>query len=205
MKALLAAAVVLVAVSGCSGGPPSPVPTGTGAIDHSEQSTIDGEWVLTRTVLSTDDTGNPTRAIGTVSTRLLKFADVVCSDGPCTGSVLSGPTQSVRDSTTFSSSGDTIQFLFTGFVNCLRGDTGTVLVPNGYAYTETVELKVIATDSVLLTEATTLDGTLTYTDRVTNEALVAGCTREPVSTTTQYSLSAIRGGAAPAPTTTPAP
>jgi hypothetical protein len=206
VKSLLTAAIVLAALTGCTGGPPAPVPTGSGAVvDHTEQSRIDGEWIVTRTVVSSDDTANPARAVGTVSTRLVLFGDVVCSDGPCTGGVLSGPTQAIRDATTFSSSGDVIQFVFEGFVNCLRGDTGTVLVPNGYAYTETVELKVIATDAADDTKASTLDGTLTYTDRVTNEALEAGCTREPVSTTTEYSLSAVRGTIASTPTPTPAP
>jgi hypothetical protein len=197
--------MVLAALTGCSGAP-TPVPTGSAsAVDHSEQSRIDGEWIVTRTVVSTDDASNPARAVGTVSTRLVKFGDVVCEDGPCTGGVLSGPTQAIRENTTFSSSGDTIHFVFDGFVNCLRADTGTVLVPNGYAYTETVELKVVATDAIDDTKATTLDGTLTYTDRVTNEALEAGCTRDPVATTTVYSLSAVRGTTAATPSPTPAP
>lgn len=205
MKRLLTAALVLAALTGCSGAP-TPVPTGsTAAVDHTEQSRIDGEWIVTRTVVSSDDVTNPARAVGTVSTRLVLFGDVVCTDGPCTGGVLSGPTQAIRENTTFSSSGDTIQFVFKGFVNCLRGDTGAVLVPNGYAYTETVELKVVATDSIDDTKATTLDGTLTYADRVTNEALEAGCTRDPIVTTTQYSLTAVRGTIAPTPTPTPAP
>ena len=205
MKPLLTAAILLAALTGCSGAP-TPVPTGSSAaVDHTEQSKIDGEWIVTRTIVSTDDVNNPARAVGTVSTRLVLFGDVVCSDGPCSGGVLSGPTQAIRDATTFSSSGDIIQFVFDGFVNCLRGDTGTVLVPSGYAYTETVELKVIATDAADDTKASTLDGTLTYTDRVTNEALEAGCTRDPVSTTTEYSLSAVRGTIASAPTPTPAP
>jgi predicted small lipoprotein YifL len=205
VKALLVAAIVLVALTGCSLGGPSPVPTGSGAaIDHTEQSTIDGEWVVTRTVSSSDEVNNPARAVGTVSTRMVKFSDVLCSSGPCTGGVLSGPTQAVRASTTFSSSGDTIRYVFEGFVNCLRQDSSAVLVPNGYAYTETVQLKVIATDSVDQSKATTLEGTMTYTDRVTNDALKAGCSREPVSTTTAYTLSAVRG-AVEQPVATPAP
>ena len=205
MKRLLAAAIVLAALTGCSGAP-TPVPTGSSTpVDHTAQSKIDGEWIVTRTIVSTDDVNNPARAVGTVSTRLVLFGDIVCAEGPCKGGVLSGLTQAIRDATTFSSSGDTIQFVFEGFVNCLRGDTGTVLVPNGYAYTQTVELTVIATDSVDDTKATTLDGTMTYTDRVTNEALEAGCTRDPVSTTTTYSLSAVRGTIAATPEPTPAP
>ena len=121
MKRLLTAALVLAALTGCSGAP-TPVPTGsTAAVDHTEQSRIDGEWIVTRTVVSSDDATNPARAVGTVSTRLVLFGDVVCTDGPCTGGVLSGPTQAIRENTTFSSSGDTIQFVFKGFVNCLRG------------------------------------------------------------------------------------
>ena len=205
MKRLIIAAIALAALTACSGAP-TPVPTGSGgAIDHSEQSTIDGEWVVTRTVVSTDEINNPARAVGTVSTRLVLFDGVSCSDGPCTGTVLSGPTQAARDSTTFSSSGDTIHVVFEGFVNCLRQDTGAVLEPNGYAYTETIELKVIANDPVEESKATTLEGTLTYTDTLTNAALEAGCSRTPVATTTVYSLSAVRGAVVPATTSTSAP
>jgi hypothetical protein len=206
VKRVVLAAILLAALVGCSGGPQTPLPTGSGgAVDHAEQSKIDGEWVLTRTVLTTDDVNNPARVVGTVSTRLLKFGDIVCADGPCTGGVLSGPTQTVRETTTFSSSGDTIQFVFEGFVNCLRADTKGVLVPNGFAYTETISLAVIATDAADSKKATTLEGTLVYSDRVTNEALEAGCTRDPVSTTTEYSLSAVRGSTTPTSTPTPAP
>jgi len=209
MRRALVAVAVLAALTGCSGGGgPAPVPSGTtSAASEETQATIDGEWVVTRTVASTDDANNPAHAAGAVSTRYVKFGDVSCPIGACTGGVLSGPTQAVRDSTTFRSAGDVITYEYTGFVNCLRADTGAVLVPNGYAYTAKVELSVVATDAADATKASTLEGTLTYTDTVTNEALKAGCSREPVATTTEYTLSAIRGVLAPvtesAPTTTP--
>ena len=177
----------------------------TSAVSQEKQATIDGEWVLTRTVTATDDVNNPSHAVGTVSTRYLKFGDVSCPVGPCTGGVLSGPTQTVRDTTTFSSAGDVITYEYTGFINCLRADTRAVLVPNGYSYTAKVELKAIATDAVDTTKASTLEGTLVYTDTVTNEALAAGCSREPVTTTTQYALSAVRGALAPVAGSTPTP
>jgi hypothetical protein len=200
MRRALVALVALAALTGCSGGGPAPVPSGsTSAASEEAQATIDGEWVLTRTVASSDDVNNPAHAVGAVSTRYVKFGDVDCPIGACTGGVLSGPTQTVRDSTSFSSAGDVITYEYTGFINCLRADTGAVLVPNGYSYTAKVELSVIATDAADATKASTLEGTLTYTDTVTNEALEAGCSREPVATTTEYTLSAVRGVLAPTP------
>jgi hypothetical protein len=174
-------------------------------VSQEKQSAIDGEWILTRTVVSSDDVNNPIHAAGAVSTRYIKFGDIQCPVGACTGGVLSGPTQAVRDSGSFSSSADVISYEFSGFINCLRQDTGAVLVPNGYSYTARVELTVIATDAVETTKATTLEGTLTYTDTVTNEALEAGCSREQVTATTEYTLSAVRGAVAPVTATTPTP
>jgi hypothetical protein len=196
--------VAALSVTGCSGGAPTPVPTASETpVDHTEQKVVLGEWVLTRTVTKSDDVNNPAHKVGTVSTRLIKFDKVACKEGPCTGTLLSGPTQSVRDTTTFASSGNTITYAFSGFVNCLRQDTGAVLVPNGYSYTAKVSLKVASTDPADDSRAATLEGTMTYTDTLTNEALKAGCSREPVATTTEYALTAVPGGAAPAPTPAP--
>lgn len=198
MRRALAAVAILAALTGCSTGSPTPVPTTSqSAVSQEKQATIDGEWVLTRTVTASDDVNNPAHAVGAVSTRYLKFGDIVCPVGACTGGVLSGPTQTVRDSSTFSSSANTIVYEFSGTINCLRQDTGAVLVPNGYTYTARVELKVLATDAVDATKAATLEGTLTYTDTITNEALTAGCSREQVTTTTEYALTAARGALAP--------
>lgn len=195
--------VAVLGLTGCSAGGPAPHPSASAtAVDNTEQATIDGEWILTRTVTKSDDANNPAHAVGEVSTRLVKFSDVSCAGGPCTGTVLSGPTQTVRDQGTFASSGNTITYTFTGFVNCLRQDTGAVLVPNGYSYTASVTLSVSGTDPADDKRAATLSGTLTYTDALTNEALKAGCSRDPVSTTTEYALTAARGTVAP---TTPTP
>jgi hypothetical protein len=154
-------------------------------------------------VTKSDDANNPAHAVGTVSTRFVEFSDVKCAGGPCTGTVFSGPTQAVRDQGTFASSGNTISYTFTGFVNCLRQDTGVVLVPNGYAFTAKVTLTVATTDPTDDTRAATLEGTLIYKDAVTNDALAAGCSRDPVSTTTEYALAAARGTLAPTPTPAP--
>ena len=207
MRRVLIAVAVLAALTGCTGGgAPTPVPTAsTTPVSEEEQATIDGEWVLTRAVVSSDDVNNPAHAVGSVSTRYLKFGDVVCPVGACTGGVLSGPTQAVRNNSTFTSSADTIAYEFSGSINCLRQDTGAVLVPNGYTYTALVELTVATMDAVQTTKAATLDGTLTYTDTVTNEALAAGCSRDPVTTTTEYSLTAVRGALAPVASTAPTP
>ena len=207
MKPYPATAVVLLAalaLGGCASAP-EPAPTSSSpVVDATEQSDIAGEWTLTRTVVSSDDASNPARAAAAVSTRSLQFLDVTCAGGPCTGSVLSGPTSAVRDSTTFESSGDVIRYEFSGFVNCIRQDTGAVLVVNGYSYTATVELTVIANDAADDSKASTLEGTMTLTDELTPEAIEAGCARTPESTTTEYTLSAVRAAAvaAPAATTT---
>lgn len=207
MRPLLALAGVLVSaavLTGCSGSPEPTPTTSAPAVDSSEQSQIAGEWTLTRTVVTTDDAANPARAVAAVSTRAVQFLEVECSGGPCSGTVLSGPTTAVRDTTTFESAGDVIRYEFTGFLNCLRQDTGAVLVVNGYAYTASVELSVIATEAADDSKASTLEGTMTLTDELTPEAIEAGCARTPQTTTTEYALSAVRAvvAAAPASTTT---
>ena len=199
-RSILPIVAILAALTGCTAGPPPSQSGSAPSLDRTEQSTIAGEWTLTRTVSSSDDAANPAHAVGTVSTRAVLFADVTCADGPCTGTVLSGPTPGIRDTTTFTSSGNTVRYEFSGFVNCLRQDTGAVLVTNGYAYTATAELTVISTDATDASLAATLEGTLTYTDSLTTEAIEAGCTREPLETTTEYALSAVRAApAAPTP------
>jgi len=207
VRRVLVVVAVLAALTACSGGgEPAPVPSAsTSAVSEEKQATVDGEWILTRTVTESDDVNNPAHAVGAVSTRYVKFGDVVCPVGACTGGVLSGPTQAVRDSTTFSSSADTLTYDFSGSINCLRQDTGAVLVPNGYTYTAHVVLSMATTDPVVTTKALTLEGTLTYTDTVTNEALAAGCSREPVTATTVYALTAVRGALAPVTGSTPTP
>jgi hypothetical protein len=202
---VLAIATIALILSGCAGSP-EPEPTSSGpAPDTTEQSQIDGDWTLTRTVVSTDDESNPAHAVAAVSTRALKFSDVECDNGPCSGTVLSGPTVAERDSTTFQSSGDVIRYEFSGFLHCRRQDTGTVLVANGFAYTAAVELKVIATSADDESLATTLEGTMTYTDSLTTEAIEAGCTRTPAEATTEYTLTAVRAVVAPAPAASTAP
>ena len=197
--AVVTAVLIAVTATACTG-TPDPEPTSSGApVDTSEQSEINGEWTLTRTVVSTDDTANPARAVAAVSTRAVSFLDVTCSGGPCTGSVQSGPSTAVRDTTTFESAGDVIRYEFSGFLNCLRQDTGAVLVSNGYSYTASVELTVIANDAADESKASTLEGTMTLTDTVTPDAIEAGCARTPEATTTGYTLSAIRAAVAAAP------
>jgi hypothetical protein len=195
----------LLVLSGCAGAP-EPKPTSSGAaVDNTEQSEIEGDWTLTRTVASSDDASNPAHAVAAVSTRALTFAEVTCDNGPCSGSVLSGPTVADRDETTFTSSGDVIRYEFSGFLHCRRLDTGSVLVANGFAYTAVVELTVIATSADNDKRASTLEGTMTYTDSLTAEAIEAGCTRDPAEAVTEYTLSAVRAAVEPDPAVSPAP
>lgn len=205
LHGLGAVAVLSIALTGCSGSP-APEPSGSStAVDNTLQASINGEWTVTRTVVSSDDAANPVHAVAAVSARAVQFVDVECFDGPCSGSVQSGPTNAVRETTTFTSSGDVIRYEFTGFLNCLRQDTGAVLVVNGYSYTSTVEVKVIANDATDDTKASTLEGTMTYTDTLTPEAIEAGCTRTPLETTTEYTLTAVRAVAVVAPAAITAP
>lgn len=198
LRALGLSAAVAIALTGCSG-TPEPTPSGSAAaVDTTEQAEIAGEWTLTRTVASSDDAANPAHAVAAVSTRALLFQDVTCAGGPCEGTVLSGPTAGIRDTGAFTSAGDVITYTFTGYLNCLRQDTGAVLVANGYAYTSTVELSVVATDAADDSRASTLEGTMTYTDELTPAAIEAGCTRTPLKATTEYTLSAVRAAAVPA-------
>jgi hypothetical protein len=189
--ALLSAAILL---AGCSAGAPSVSPSSSvGPIDHTVQSLIDGEWTLTRTVTSTDDKNNPAHAVGTASVREVRFSDVECRSGPCTGTVASGPTTAVRDSSLFRSSGNTISYDFSGYLNCLSPADGSVLVSNGYQFQSHVELKVTAsTGSGTTQTASHLEGTLHYTDTITNEALAAGCARAPETSTTEFTLVGVR-------------
>jgi hypothetical protein len=192
--ALLSCAILL---AGCTAGAPAVSPTSSaGPIDHTVQSLIDGEWTITRTVTSTDDKNNPAHAVGAASVREVLFSDIECRSGPCTGTVASGPTTAVRDTSPFSSSGNTISYDFSGFLNCLSPADGSVVVSNGYQFRSHVELKVTAsTGSGSAQTASHLEGTLHYTDTVTNDALAAGCARAPETSSTDYKLVAVRAAA----------
>jgi hypothetical protein len=189
--ALLGATILL---AGCSAGTPSVSPTSSvGPVDHTEQSLIDGEWTITRTVVSTDDKNNPAHAVGAASVREVLFSDVECRSGPCTGTVASGPTTAVRDTSSFTSSGNTISYDFTGYLNCLSPADGSVVVSSGYQFQSHVELKVTAsTGSGSSQTASHLEGTLHYTDTVTNDALAAGCARVPETSVTEFTLVGVR-------------
>ena len=60
------------------------------------------------------------------------------------------------------------------------------------------ELTVATTDPADETLAATLEGSITYTDELTPEAIEAGCAREPAATTTVFAVSAVRAAPAPA-------
>ncbi len=193
------AMVSTLLLTGCSAGGASAdaTPTASAApVDHTVQATIDGEWIVTRIVATSDDVTNPDHAVGATTKRRVMFGDIACTDGPCTGGVVSGATTAVRASTTFASSANTITYTFTGFLNCVDPTTGTVLLANGYAYTSHVVLTVKALDKGDSTKATTLEGTIDYTDKLTDAAIEAGCTRDPIATTISYTVTAVRASAA---------
>jgi hypothetical protein len=198
----------MVFLTGCTAGSRAATPTSSPVVvDHTVQALIDGEWVVTRTVTKTDDVNNPAHAVAAVSTRDVQFANVDCAGGPCSGTAASGPTTGSRESAPFTSTGNTISYEFSGFLNCLNPADGTVLVVNGFEFHSQVRLTVAESEEIASgSNATKLEGTLTYTDNVTNDALGAGCTREPIHSTTEFSLVAIRAdstGIAPSPSSSP--
>jgi hypothetical protein len=178
-------------VSSTLGGSAPPSNSADNSANSSEPSSVAGEWILTRTVTKSDDTNNPAHAVGAVSVRDVLFSDVHCAPGSCAGTIESGPTAAVRDKTKFTADGNVFSYDFTGFVGCLRPADGTVLVANGFQYRSHVELTVADPGSAG-SAATNLEGTLSYTDTITNDALSAGCTRDPVSSTTEYKVVAVR-------------
>ena len=133
-------------------------------VDHTVQATIDGEWVVTRTVATTDDAANPAHAVGTVSTRNVLFGDVNCTDGPCTGGVLSGPTHDGARLARRSRRRRTpCSYEYTGFLNCLRQDTGAVLVANGFVHASSSSWRPMPPTI----EGNHPRGHMTYTDTLT--------------------------------------
>jgi hypothetical protein len=81
--ALIVAVAVVATLAGCTGSPAEDE-TVTGP-----QASISGEWVVTRTVVASDDTTNPARAVGANSVRYVLIEREDCDSAACPGTVSS--------------------------------------------------------------------------------------------------------------------
>jgi len=189
--ALLVAPAALFVLVGCSGAPePAPAPTNT---ITTPQATFDGEWTLTRTITASNDVSGEDRAVGAVSTRLVLLDQEQCDDVVCPGMVSSGTTADAREQTPLEQIDGGVTWTFSGSLDCVRAETESVLVLDAFDYTQKVELHVTGSEDVdgVLT-ATGLEGSIVYTDALNQEAIAKGCVRDPIETTVEYSVVAVR-------------
>ena len=191
VAALLAAPLAILMLVGCSGDPaPAPAPTSTVT---TPQASFDGEWILTRTITASNDVSGETRAVGAVSTRLVLLDQTPCDDIVCPGMVSSGSTLDAREQTPLTQIDGGASWRFTGSLDCMRAESESVLVLDAFDYTQEVELLVAeSTDVDGVLTATSLSGSIVYTDTLSQEAIARGCVRDPLETTIEYSVTAVR-------------
>lgn len=182
--ALLLVATSVVGLAACSSAPDE---------EATAPASLAGEWIVTRTVTSTNDSVNEATQEGTESERTVVFADVDCGSAECTGTVSSGEDADSLTETTVTVADNVASYEFSGVLACLRASNGKELSPQGYDYTQEVTLSVADSEEVdgVLT-ATALEGELVYADNLTDAGIAAGCSREFRNTTTIYSLTAVR-------------
>lgn len=188
--ALLLSATALVALCGCTTG-------GDGSADGETVSTpqaeISGEWVVTRTVVSSTDQTNPQLAVGATSVRYLQVDRDDCGSALCPGSISSGATLDSRETAELAQVDGGFGYALDGSVDCMNAATGTVLVVDGFDYRQVAEFTVGDRNDVAgVDTASTLTGTLTYTDTLTPAAVDRGCLRDPSVITVEYTLDAVR-------------
>ena len=138
------------------------------------------------------------RAVGAVSTRLVLLDQTACDEIVCPGMVSSGTTVDAREQTPLSQIDRGVTWTFTGSLDCVRAESESVLVLDAFDYVQKTELRVTGTEEVdgVLT-ATGLEGTIVYSDSLTQDAVAKGCVRDPLETTVEYSVTAVRNTAAP--------
>lgn len=194
--AVLLAATALVALSACTAGAPDdsePAVT-------KQQADIAGEWVLTRTVASSNDPSNPAHVVGATSVRYVLVDRDDCDDALCDGTVSSGAGLEGREAAPLAQTDGGFGYEFTGGLDCLNATTGVVLAVDGFDFAQTATLTVgEAADVGGQPTASTLTGTISYTDTVTEAALDSGCTRDPLTVTVEYAVAAVRAPATPTP------
>ncbi|TBN56819.1 hypothetical protein EYE40_05065 [Glaciihabitans arcticus] len=191
VAAVLAAPLAILTLVGCTGEPaPAPAPTSTVT---TPQASFDGEWTLTRTITASNDVSGETRAVGAVSTRLVLLDQTPCDAVICPGMVWSGTTADAREQTPLTQIDGGVSWRFTGSLDCMRAESEAVLVLDAFDYSQEVELLVTESADVdgVLT-ATGLSGSIVYTDTLSKEAIAKGCVRDPVETTIEYSVTAVR-------------
>jgi len=184
--AVLVASAALMALAGCTSGAPDP--DDTPAVT-APQADISGEWVVTRTVTASNDAGNPARAVGATSVRYVLVERDDCDEALCEGTVSSGETLEGREETALAQTDGGFDYAFVGSLDCMNVATGGVLVVDGFDYEQSATLTASSTDG---TTADALTGTIVYTDAVTEKALAAGCTRDPLAVEITYSVAATR-------------
>ena len=186
---ITAAAAVLATLAGCTG-PADPQPVA------GPQASIEGEWVVTRTVVASDDTTNPARAVGANSVRYVLIEREDCESALCPGTVSSGPTPDARESTALDQTDGGLEYTLTGALDCLNTATGSVLAVDAFDYRQTATLAVDArAEASGVDTASALSGTLSYTDTLTDDGASNGCVRSPGTVTVEYELSAVRAPA----------
>jgi len=188
--AMLAATALVALLAGCT-----PV-SGDDDTVTTPQASISGEWVVTRTVVSSDDTTNPARAVGANSVRYVLIEREDCGSPVCPGTVSSGSTPDARESTDLVQTDGGLEYALSGTLDCMNTATGSVLAVEAFAYEQTAVLSVDARAEVSgVDTATTLSGTLRYTDTLTENGSSDGCARTPTTVTVEYTLSAVRAPA----------
>jgi hypothetical protein len=184
------ASTALLALTACTAGAPQQTDTDAAT---TPQADISGEWVVTRTVVTSNDATNPARAVGSTSVRYLSVDRDDCDSALCDGTVSSGATLDDRVQTPLAQTDGGFDYSFEGTLDCMNTSTGGVLVVGGFVYSQTAKLTVGATTDVDGTPtAATLTGTIDYTDTPTADAIDAGCTRDPLTVDVDYTVTATR-------------
>ena len=191
--ALLAGAALLAVLTGCTPGRADGEDSGPVT---TPQASIAGEWVVTRTVVSSDDTSNPARAVGANSVRYLLIEREDCGNATCPGTIASGATPDARESAELTQIDGGLEYALVGTLDCLNSATGAVVAIDAVEYRQDATLTVGTRAEVSgVDTASTLTGTLSYTDTVTADGAADGCARTPETVSVEYTLSAVRAPA----------
>jgi hypothetical protein len=188
--AVLIAVSVLTPLTACTSGSPG---GGSESEAARPQPDISGEWIVTRTVTGSDDVENPAHLVGGESQRHLLVERDECGEVLCPGSVSSGESIDARPETALEQTADGFEYGFTGSLDCLDAETGTVVSVGAFTYSQEASLTITESSGEgAAATATRLEGTLLHTDTVTQDGLDDGCARTPLATRVEYSLSAVR-------------
>jgi hypothetical protein len=191
--ALVIASVALLGLGACTAGEPPTLPSAATQPATPPQASIDGEWVVTRTVVSSDDVSNPARVVGAESVRYLSITREDCGDALCEGTVASGSSPESREATGFTQVDGGLEYELTGALDCLNVTTGGVLAVDGFEFSQRATLGVADSVDVAGTDtATKLTGVILYSDTLSARAAAVGCERAPATVNVEYSVTAVR-------------